>query len=477
MSSFIYENPWLVSQLLQYGSESENKISKTGQVTPPEQQTPAALKALLNNLRDQITPLKEGPQQVGHASGGAELASHHMDSMGDLVEWMSKNGTRIGNVVIVQPGNVERPSEDYGRFKIEPGTEIITPLAKPDTTVVAYWINPEALKNYLVSLQSDPKLKNNVIFQVQLLKLIQDANRQLDVDISEEYKAPEKPDDYPLDQTPKVLMPGDSRQGTEVINYGNLKTVEGFNGWLISHKIGVMNEKNTLSENADEFMRNGSHCAALNILYYRAVAHMRASVRAEDSERFKIAISQLQKLAPLYQCTLSGTAQPGQQQPGQGQGQQGGSQITPRGLVGLAALRPFNTERINFQELETFIDKYSQMKPSMGPLVGQVKNAMQLANGILKSPGAPIQVGNMNAHEVGLWTTQPLQLLNYLYTIISVAGRIYTDFYTECQNVFRDMPNGASLLRSVEEQIVDGGPQSVNLSAIRRVMSTVQGGA
>lgn len=472
--SFIYENPWLIEKLLQAASESEKKLSKEGQATPPpkEDPVPSALRAMLNNLRDQITPLKEGPNQIGHASGGTELVSRHMDSMGDLVQWMSKNGTRIGNAVIVQPGNVERPSEDYGYFKIEPGTEIIVPLAKPDRSVVAYWINPEALKQYLVSLQSDQKLKNNVIFQVQLLKLIQDANRQLDVEISEKYEAPEKPDNYPLDQTPKILMSNDSKQGTELLTYGDLKSPENFNGWLISHKIGVMNDKNTLADNQDQFMKNGSHCVALNILYYRASTHLRASVRAEDSERFKIAMSQLQKLAPLYQCTLSGTAQPGQQ-PGQGQ-QGSGSQITPRALVGLAALRPFNTQRIDFQEIETFLDKYVQIKPSVAPLVGQVKNAMQLANGILKSPGAPLQVGNMNTQEVKLWTNQPLQLLNYLYTIISVAGRVYTDFFNECQNVFRDMRGGDSILQSVEEQITNGGPQQVNLWAITRVMPTFQ---
>lgn len=467
--SFIYENPWLVEKLLEAGSKSEKPVVKEGQAADPNKPVGDALRAVLNNLRDQITPLKEGPQQVGHASGGAELASHNMDSMGDLVEWMAKNGTRIGNAVIVQPGNVERPSEEYGYFKIEPGTEIVVPMARPDRSVVAYWINPEALKQYLVSLQSDPKLKNNVIFQVQLLKLIQDANRQLDVDISEEYKAPEKEDSYPLDQTPKVLLPNDSKQGSEVLTYGDLKTTEGFNGWLISHKIGVMNDKNTLADNADQFMRNGSHCAALNILYYRAVAHLRASVRAEDSERFKIAMSQLQKLAPLYQCTLSGTPQPGQQQPG------AGSLITPRALVGLATLKPFNTQRINFQEIDIFLTKYLEIKPQVAPLVGQVRNAIQLANGLLKSPGMPLDVSNLNAQQVKLWTDQPLPLLNYLYTVISVAGGVYTDFVTECKNVFQEMQGGASLLRSVEQQITDGGPQKVNLWAIQRVMSTIQG--
>jgi hypothetical protein len=462
----IHDNPWLVSQLLKSATDEEKRLNqyKRGQA-PPNPQIAGALRALLNSLRDQITPLAEGKDQVGNASGGAELASHHMDSMGDLVEWMAANGTRIGGTTIVVPGTGDRPSEDYGHYKIEPGTEIVTPLARPDRTVKAYWINPTALKQYLVGLQSDPKLKGNPIFQVQLLKLVQDANNQLDLDMSESYQAPEKEDNYPLDQTPKVFAAQDSRPGTELLTYGDLKSPETFNAWLIAHSIGVGNDKNTLKDNPDQFMRSGGHCAALNYLNYRAIAHMRASVRAEDTERFKIMIGLLQKLAPLYQCSLSGGTQPGQQQ---GQ-QQGGGQITPRALVGMATMKPFNTQRIDFQELTTFLDKYVQLKPSMDGLVLQAKNAMQQANGVMNSPGAPFPVGNVTKQALETRTRNPKLLLQYLHDVIDISGRVYMDFYNECQNVLRDQQGGNSIIAGVEEQIASGGPYQYNLSAIERL--------
>lgn len=467
--SLIYDNPWLVSQLIKSALSEEERLSKKAQVDPNLQYAGDGLKAMLNNLRDQITPLKEGPTQVGYDTW-ADLKSPDMDSMGDFVQWLASHGTRFGGKVIVYPGNVEQPAEDYSFYRIEAGSIIEVPLSRSQRPTTGYWVNDAALKQFLTSLQSDQKLRNNVIFQVQLLKLIQMANKELDAAISEEYKAPEKEDSYPLDQVPKLLMYNDSKRGSEVLAYGDLKSTESFNGWLIKHQIAVMNEKNILSpDTQDQFIRSKSHCAALMILFYRANSHLQASVRPEDTERFKVMISQLQKLAPSYQCNLAGQQQ---QQQGQQTGQQGaGSNITVRALIGLAALQPFNTRNINFQEIDTFLTKYLEIKPQVAPLVGQVRNAMQLANGILKSPGAPLDVHNFNVAELKLKTEQPHQLLNYLYTIITVAGSIYSDFIAECTNVFKDMRGGDNLIRTINEQI--DGPHRMNVGAITRVMSTL----
>src|SRR5271166_2560869 len=189
-SKLIHDNPWLVNQLLQAVADEESKFLKKAQTVadPMAQQTADALRSLLTNLGDQLAPAARN--SIDH-SGTAELSSTHMESMGDFVQWLLGNNTKIGGTQIVYAGNVAQPGEDYGYYKIEPGTEIVVPLSRPDRSVVAYWINADALKRYLVSLQSDIKLQNNTMFQVQLLKLVQDANKQLDAGINEKYEAPE----------------------------------------------------------------------------------------------------------------------------------------------------------------------------------------------------------------------------------------------------------------------------------------------
>ena len=152
----IKDNPWLISQLLQSVADEESKreLLKKGQVTPENKASAEGLKAMLVNLRNQITPSKPDPNRVGQVDSALSLSSNHMDSMGDMVTWLATNKVTMGDQIIVYPGNIARPSEEYGYFKIEPGTEIIIPLAKQDRNVVAYWINPTALKGYLMSLQA-----------------------------------------------------------------------------------------------------------------------------------------------------------------------------------------------------------------------------------------------------------------------------------------------------------------------------------
>jgi hypothetical protein len=460
----IHDNPWLVSQLLKSAIDEEErlKLYKKGQ-TAPNPQVAGALKALLNSLRDQITPLKEGPNQVGHASGGAELASGHMDSMGDLVEWMSANGTRIGGTTIVVPGTAERPSEDYGHYKIEPGTEIVVPLASPDRTTKAYWINPAVLKQYLVSLQSDPKLKNNVIFQVQLLKLVQDANKQLDLDVGETYQAPALDDNQEVDRLPKTINLRqwvDPGSGTESLQYKDIKSLEAFNAWFGQNNRGYLLGQQPVTTNSE----NWNPCVVINYLQGR-VGHLLQRRTAQTGPIYQAYAKALTDLAGQANCP----AQPGGSQPGQEQQGGAGKPITPRALVGLATLKPFNTQRIDFQEITTFLDRYVQLKPSMEGLALQAKNAMQQANGVMNSPGAPFPVGNVTKQTLESRTRNPQYLLQYLHNVIDTAGRVYMDFFNECQNALRDLQGGSGIIAGVEEQIAAGGPYQYNLSTLERL--------
>ena len=151
--------------------------------------------------------------------------------MGDLVEWLSANQTKLGGAQLVYPGNVSRPNEDYGYHKIEPGTKIVVEAAPPNSArptlpnraEVGYWINTNALKNYLVSLQTDIKLKNNVTFQVQRRNLIRFANEHLDMGLSEQYKENVSeilPDETPVDTVPNPVDPTDL--GMAKVQFRNL---------------------------------------------------------------------------------------------------------------------------------------------------------------------------------------------------------------------------------------------------------------
>lgn len=486
--SFIYDNKKLLADLIKSAVEHEVKFNKHGQVAADARINTefrnylSLTQKLSQQLRSKYFPKAPDSAVVTTATGkDAALGVPELSSLGNFLDFIVNNQIMVDGKRVAYGAGEQNPDS---RFWLPVTAEQVKFMMETQTAEgeraqfqADYYVNRDLLIKYVTSILRENSKQDEAtqrFTKTMLGARIEDINRVFKTKLTTNYKEPEKvlPDDTVLDNLPKDI---DARnqfsQGNVPLTVGDLKSAMAFNGWLSGQGITINLSNRKVAFNDPEFDR----CIVVKILVARAKYKVDRASTVEAKQAAIVYDQRARAIAAEINCDLGAGTQPGQQ-PGQGQ-PGAGSQITARSLIGLAALRPFNTERINFQELETFLDKYLQMKPSVGPLVGQVKNAMQLANGILKSPGAPIQVGNMNAHEVGLWTTQPLQLLNYLYTIISVAGRVYTDFYTECQNVFRDMPNGASILRSVEEQIVDGGPQSVNLSAIRRVMSTVQGGA
>ena len=469
--SLIYDNPWLINQLLQSGMEDENKFSKKGQAAPPVQPTPdtaapdqetinKALQALLENAKAVLTPAGAAefrPQE------NIDLASQHMDSLGDFVEWLDTHGKK-DIAVKATPDRSNKPGDDYWFCVIEPGTEIVTPLQTPNTTGVGYWINPTALKTYLLALQQDEKMRGIVPFQVQLLKLIQAANQQLDTGLSETYQAPEKPDDYKLDLVPKVLMPNDSKPGSELLTYGDLKSPEALVSWLTGHGIGLGDAQNTLTSNPDKY----DLCGAVNILFYRAQRHAQLSASAEDTERFKIYVSQLKKAAPQG-CQLTGNTQP--QQPGQQPG--GASGVTPGDMAVLQELageQLFDVDSIDLNKIAIFADKYAAWanRPDINDLKEKIHNSINDAQKYLAAPGI-IQVTNMDINSfrnLAKNGNMARLLATTLDTVVSYAGRMVIDMVNMLKRNFRNGPQAA---RNLEQQVARGGPQQANLIMLQQM--------
>lgn len=468
--SLIYDNPWLINQLLQSGMESENKFSKQGQnapapAAPPDQDAVnSALQALLENAKATQTPM--GPEDF-RPTENIDLGSQNMDSLGDFVEWLDTHGKK-DIAVKASPDRSNKPSEDYWFCVIEPGTEIVTPLQTPSTTGVGYWINRDALKAYLLSLQKDEKLKTIVPFQIQLLKLIQYANKQLDVDISETYQAPEKPDTYPLDMIPQVLMPSDSKPGlpTNTLTYGDLKSPEALVAFLTGHNIGLEDAQNTLTNNPDKY----DLCGATNILFYRAQRHSQLSARPEDTERFKIYLAQLKKAAPQG-CQLTGGVKP--QQPGQQPG--GGSGVTPGDMAVLQQLageQLFDVDSIDLNKIAIFADTYAAWanRPDITALKDKIHASITDAQKYLAAPGI-IQVSNMSIkafRDLAKSGNMAPLLATTLDTIISYAGRMVIDLVNMLKRNFK---NGAQASRSLEQQVAQGGPQQANLLMLQQMFA------
>jgi len=480
----IHDNPWLVNQLLQAALDSEKKISKQGQAAPPaEQPVAVGLKSILNNLRNQMSTGPDPTGTISHDSSSAEVFSHNMDSMGDLVQLLSNSGTKVGGKTIVYPGTLpQQPSEEYGYFKIEPGTEIVVPIKRTDRTVVGYWINPAAFKAYLVSLQGDEKLKTNVMFQVQLLKLIQDANTQLDLDISEQYKAPEKvlPDTTVADSTPAELNPTQwSTQGSIPLTLGNLKDSTTLNAWLSDKKIGLNIGGHTggMMINHPDF----DHCALLKILNQRAA--FKAS-RAPTAEAKEIAAAYAQKvkaIAAEIKCDLGGQSKDDpNKKPGDQSGQGGLAAASPQILVQLSSLRPFNSQYISFPEITKFLELYGQYAndADVSNMINRINTNINTFKTNYYAGSDTIQLYNLTTDQFkatlkdGSYATLAADAL---YAIIVYSGQLYQRLVTSLQTIAQD-PKRAKYIdyRAMQQQVTPGGPQLTNVDTLNRLRFNIK---
>ena len=483
MSNLIHDNPWLINQLLQSVADQDAKLAKRAQTVadPAAQQTADALRSLLTNLGDQLSPAARN--SIDH-TGVAQLSSTHMESMGDFVQWLLSNNTKIGGTQIVYAGNVAQPGEDYGYYKIEPGTEIVVPVARPDRSVVAYWINAEALKRYLISLQADIKLKNNPMFQVQLLKLVQDANKQLDVGMSETHQE-ELPITTEVDVVPPTLdMASWGQPGTKPLSLNDLKSAQSLNAWLGTNGITVKDKQGkpvVIGDQAwyDENLGN----TAIQVLAKRALA-MQSRATPETKKTVDAYVAAILSIAKSVGSDLTHLNQPNaSNNSSQSSGSASGgnaSTITPEAI---AEIMPFNSNQIDFEAIKLFIDKYAEWLQANAnqPQVAEhaqkifamrdtVLNSMRMAEDVLSGAGAPILIGNISLPQFKLLSRAPNDdrlLASYLYTIISQAGSIYADFV-------RMYSQGGRDAHEVNQQIAPGGPQSRNISSISNILSQIQ---
>ncbi len=482
----IFDDKKLLAELIKSAVDHEVKFNKHGQVAADARINTewrnylTLTQKLSNQLRNKYFPKAPDSAVVSTATGkDAALGVPELSSLGNFLDFIVNNQIMVDGKRVAYGAGEQNPDP---RFWLPVTAEQVkfmmeTQTAEGERTQFQadYYVNRDLLVKYITHiLRENSKQDESTqrFTKTMLGARIEDINRVFKTKLTTDYKEPEKvlPDTTEVDRFPKTVenFKNLAQAGEVPLLYGDIKSIETLNGWLGKNGIGHKTGNQIVTIKDQDF----DLCGMINYMFGRATLLYQRRT-SESGPIMQAYMSKMTAIAKQASCELTQPGGKPGQQPGQGQPGTG-SQITPRALVGLATLRPFNTQHINFQELETFLTKYLEIKPQVAPLVGQVRNAMQLANGVLKSPGMPLDTSNLNAQQVRLWTDQPLQLLNYLHTIISVAGGVYTDFVTECRNVLKDMRGGDSILRSVEEQVTDGGPQKVNLWAIQRVMSTIQ---
>jgi hypothetical protein len=408
--SFIYDDPNLIDQLVIRGLLHEVKFSKKGQAAAAAaDQDRANLMALVNNLQAQLSQPaaaqdpNAGPT-ISHEGGSAEkpsLGSQQLESLGDLIKWLQDNkitvdGTRVA--YDTDPGN-----DDYMPYRL--GTHVAGPEERgkaPDR----FYVHPTALKQFFVWLQAYENKQPNRFMQVQVGKLIQDANQQLGANINPTYQPPEKalPDATVLDTVPDqfVNVQSSGYGGNIPLTYGDMKDITSFNKWLSDHAITfrtVMKDDKGTDKPVDVSSTNPlfNRAAVLKILVARANAKMQTATDPAVRETASIYARQAGRLVSQAGATTapgSSTGQSGQAPTGDPAAAQAVNHIVQSMSNG-----PLTLQSVDFNKISSFLN---QVKAFMGdnPTVAQVtENTQQLMDQISSQTTSQYKVFQLGVNQ------------------------------------------------------------------------------
>lgn len=177
MSSLIYDNPFLLSELLKYGQD--------GNWYAQNKQNFTTLHQMIQNLKTQ-----PAENEVSHESeGDVSIRGENLQSLGALANFLLTNKITIGGRRIVYSEGENPHTEDYVPYRLEQGGTLAA-MENEDRSArtATFVINKDLLSAYLVSLQSLLQKHPNRAMEVELGARIRESNDLLETTVSERYQ-------------------------------------------------------------------------------------------------------------------------------------------------------------------------------------------------------------------------------------------------------------------------------------------------
>lgn len=419
------------------------------QAAPPETPAEAALEVSYED--DPSDPNKAAPQ----------LTSTNLESLGALVAWAVMNRMTVGGQRIAYGANDTPPGGNYVFYKLEPNSGLLEP-ADRSVTKQGYFVNKDLLVKFIQSRQAALAKTPNMVEQVQLGMLIDDANRLLGTNISREYKEPETvvPDNARLDSLPQAIDPEQwGAPGDKLLTAGSLKNRDALEAWLKTNSVTMKGDDG--KDYTVDDVQNFDICAFVGVLQKRAERISRGSQRPEA----KAYVSLVAKLATELRCAGPQQAQPG------APGAAGGAAVQLQQLV---ALRPFNSNNLNLTEIQLFVDSFAPIANTSTAKgkAAQVKKSIQGAMGMMSVKDPIIKLEQLTSSSdltpFKALSNTPLPLAEVLYTVVYYSGTLYQEFVNMVTHVLPRVD-----ATPLKQQIEDGGPWSENIDDINELRKSL----
>jgi len=263
-----------------------------------------------------------------------------------------------------------------------------------------------------------------MVMQVQLHKVIDEANQSLDAGLGKTYQptTPTLQDGQVLDTFPNALDPKNyTVDGPVKLTYGDIKSPQGLNAWISSNSISVGGRM----INHPQF----DFCAVMQTIHNKAKWHLSRATDDNQKSMFNLYVQQVEKIAPSIAgpdgkaCSLSGVTSPSA---GEGAGKSDINQV-----MGALPLRPTD---IDFNRITDFFNLY---KPLLGDRGASAISAMDKVTESMNTAKGLTESGNMdnfplsaNIQQIGTWLggnkgqTEALGLIAQLKYIVSGTAAV-----------------------------------------------------
>lgn len=430
--SFILNDSDLIRQLLSHGQDFENRFTKQGQAAVDAN---AALNQILTSLENQLhpelRPPSEGPVISTQSDSSQQLTPQALEDLGALAAFLA--GAKI-TVNGKQPVMDHDPGEEGYRFYRLEGSSLFEDPNR-DITKRGFWINPELLSQYLVSLQSQLTKKPNKILGKYIQHLISQSNDLLGTQVNPQYQAPTPTlsDAQVLDTFPNALDPKNYvTDGPVQLKFGDIKSPEGLNAWINANNISV--EGRMINHPQFDF------CAVIQTIHNKAKWHLSRAANAQQKNMYTLYVQQVEKIAPSITgpdgkaCQLSGASTT----PGAG----GKGEITQADIYQVVEALPLRTSDIDFNRIRAFFQAYRKILSPNAVGATAALGAMDAAEKAMQNAAAPSILEfprdsfplSATIQQVGTWLAQPkgqtqaLGLVEQLRYVVSNTSYVILQF-------------------------------------------------
>jgi len=352
-----YDNQELIDKLISIVGINKNAQGLPAPQNAQESDATNSLLKLITGLQKSLSATdKRDPRTApvisheGDVTKKLSVNSTSLESLGDLIRFLSNNKIIVGGKRVVYAKEEEKPqSDEYKPYS--PETHTYGPGMRGDANI-EFYVNPELLKEYVSYLQSYNAKNPIPLMEMQLKSIVGEINSDKDFGVSVDQRTQDQgsslSDETYIDMTPKdfVGTQADLGKGSVQLFLGDIRSLDTLKGWVQKNGITSKSKEGQVGIENPNF----NICLVLNSLDKRADFMANQSLSEEQKNIVAIYKRQVLEIAQQGKCPAFG---------GSGQQSQANSDMLIEKLVSEPPLSQADIDigRINrfFADLESLM--------------------------------------------------------------------------------------------------------------------------